>query len=135
MAKRKQPIAKGAKTTGATEPSPEEVAAVQNLQPLQMPEWYASGAQLVIAGNDVQLIFNKPTLLGGMAHGVPTVSHTVGLITPVGLVRMSMATLKDLSVLLSEQVEKREAQEGAIETDYTKQRALQSKEAASKKKH
>src|SRR4051794_1073947 len=117
MAKRKRE--KGSETSGANAPSSDEIAEVQGMQPLQMPEWYASGAQIVFAGNDVQLIFNKPVLLGELAHGAASMSHTVGLITPVGMVRMSLATLKDLSVLLAEQVEKREVALGPIETDFT----------------
>ena len=130
MAKRKKPAADVAETSGVLQPTPEQIAAAQALQPVEMPEWYASGAQLVIAGNDAQLIFNKAVLLGAVTHGAPQMSHTVGIITPVGLVRMSMATLKDISIMLASQVEKRESEIGVIETDYTKQQ----KKAASKKK-
>lgn len=49
-------------TNASPEPTPAEIAAIQPLQPVQMPEWYASGAQLVFAGNDVQLVFNKPVV-------------------------------------------------------------------------
>lgn len=125
MAKRRKTISEAL----TAEPSPEEIAAVQQMQPLQVPEWYASGAQVVFAGNDIQLIFNKPVLLGEVAHGGAAMSKTVGMIAPVGLVRMSIATFKDLSVLLAAQVEKREAEIGPIETEYTKQLA------ASGKKH
>jgi hypothetical protein len=133
MAKHKKSVEKVAETA-TNEPTAEEIAKVQTMHPLDMPEWYASGAQLVIAGNDAQLIFNKPVLLGQVAHGGPQMSQTVGLITPVGVVRLSMATLKDISVMLSNQIAKREAEFGVIETDYTKQEA-QKQTAASKKKH
>ncbi|RYX90978.1 MAG: hypothetical protein EON84_13280 [Bradyrhizobiaceae bacterium] len=120
-------------TAGVVQPTPEEIAAAQNLQIVDMPEWYASGAQLVIAGNDAQLIFNKPILLGEVIHGAARMSHTIGLVSQVGMVRMSLATLKDVSVLLAAQVAKREAEFGVIETDYTKQ--LAQLQASEKKKH
>jgi len=136
MAKRKPPKAEVPETSGATPASAEEVAVAQGLQIVQMPEWYASGSQLVIAGNDAQIIFNKPMLLGDTTHGLPTLSHNVAVIAPVGMVRMSIGTLKDLSILLSEQVAKREAEEGVIHTAFTRMReAARSRGASSKKKH
>jgi hypothetical protein len=121
MAKKKDKRPRqAAETNAGAEPPPEALAEIENMQPVEMPEWYASGAQLVWAGNDVQLIFNKAVLLGTVTHGKPQTSHTVALIAPVGLVRMSAATLKDVTVLLSEQIAKHEAEHGAIETSFTK---------------
>src|SRR5262249_3513634 len=77
--------------TATGEPSAPEVAAVADMVPLQIPEWYASGAQLVVAGNDAQLIFNKPQLLGQIVHGVIAPAGSVGINLPVGMVRLSLA--------------------------------------------
>jgi hypothetical protein len=105
-----------------TQLSPQDIAKAEHMQPLQMPEWYAAGAQLIIAGNDAQLVFNKPVMLVAPNNAAV---HNLAINMPVGLVRMSLGTLKDLSVLLHDQVMKREKDMGAIETEYTKSRAQQ----------
>jgi hypothetical protein len=128
-----EPVPEAMPETATGEPSAAEIAAVQHLMPIVMPEWYAAGVQLVWAGNDVQLIFTKPVVLGDVVHGVPRMSQGVAIIESVGMVRLSIATLKDISILLAEQVAKRESEVGVIETDFTRQRAQT--QVASKKKH
>ena len=134
MAKRKKAVlaaASGRAEPSVGEPSAADIAKVQHLAPIQIPEWYAAGIRLIMAGNDVQLIFTKPVLLGDPNSAGGQAENSLALLAPVGIVRMSRSTLKDISVLLGNQMTKLEKESGVIETDYT--RRLAELAAAAKK--
>jgi hypothetical protein len=85
------------------------------------PTFHASTINLQWAGNDGILIFARPQ---------PATLPPLGEMAPFGLsevtaiMHLSSATLKDLSILLAEQIAGYEKKAGApIETDYTRRLA------------
>jgi hypothetical protein len=129
-----RPTALALKIGGDTMPSevvkPEDVPA--NLPLINAPEWYVSGAQVLWASNDPILLFNKiiPATPSPPPPGSPpgTVTQGLAFVAPVGMVRMSAETLKELSIALKMAVELREKDIGKpIETEATRQLANQKK--------
>ena len=86
------------------------------------PSYYASGVQLASVGNDVVVSFTRPV----MGHvWVGDVPMAVAETQPVVEINMSIMTIKDLSIILSEFVSQYEARFGEIETDFTRLRAAE----------
>ena len=111
---------KGAVTIAAeASEAPQMPQVPVELKRVEAPVYSASTIQTTHAGNDVFLTFIRPhpaTLPdGNMAP--------VALGEAVAIIHVSMATLKDLSVLLRDVVAKIEEKEGTIETDFTRKRA------------
>jgi hypothetical protein len=111
-------------------PAPDALA---NLPPLiNVPEWFVNGAQVLWAGNDPMILFNKiiPTVPSPPPPGTPpgTPTQSLALVAPIGIVRLSAETLKDLATALHAAVEMREKDFGKpIETDTTRQQAAAKK--------
>jgi hypothetical protein len=105
-----------------------------NLPLINAPEWFVNGAQVLWAGNDPIILFNKimPAVPPPPPPGTPpgTSMQSLALVAPIGMVRLSSETLKDLATALHTAVEMREKDIGrVIETDTTRQQ-----DAAKKKR-
>jgi len=96
-------------------PRPQVIAA-------NSPSYYASGVQLASVGNDVVVSFTRP-LMGHVWVG--DVAMAVAETQPVVEINMSIMTIKDLSIILSEFVSQYESQFGEIETDFTRLKAAE----------
>lgn len=115
-------------TTSPVPVKPEDVPA--NVQFLNIPEWYITGAQILWAGSDPIILFNKIIPVGGTPPGVsPGVPQTsLAYVAPVGTVRLSAETLKELAGALQMAVAAREKDIGKpIETEGTRQQAASQK--------
>jgi hypothetical protein len=122
-------------TAAVNQPLPGSVQGpsdLANLQLINAPEWFVNGAQVLWAGNDPIILFNKiipavpPPPPPGMLPGTPT--QSLALVAPIGMVRLSAETLKDLATALHAAVEIREKDIGkAIETDTMRQQAAAKK--------
>jgi hypothetical protein len=86
------------------------------------PSFYASGAQLASVGNDVIVSFTRPVMGHVLDDGVAT---AVAEIKSVVEINMSIKTIKDLSIILSESVGQYETQFGEIQTDFTRSRTTE----------
>jgi hypothetical protein len=85
----------------------------QNLQLINAPEFLVNGGQVVWAGNDPIVILNK------VVPAIPAPGATQGLayVAPIGMIRMSSETLKEISQMLVRAIEFREKEIGhPIET-------------------
>jgi hypothetical protein len=99
---------------------------------INAPEWFVNGAQVLWAGNDPIILFNKiiPAVPSPLPPGTPPGTPTQGLalVVPIGMVRLSAETLKDLATALHAAVEMREKDIGKmIETDTMRQQAAAKK--------
>jgi hypothetical protein len=101
-------------------------AAMEGAKPVEGNIYTASAVQIFWAGNDCTLTFTRPrpALLptGGPA---PAAMAEV-----VVIMQLSAATMKDLSVLLPEQVAKYEEKFGIIQTIFVKNRAAKKQSSA-----
>jgi hypothetical protein len=105
---------------------PEDVP--KDLQLLNLPEWFVNGSQVLWAGNDPILMFNKiiPSMPPPMQPGQAVTG--LAYVAPIGLVRMSSEALKELGEAIRIAVELREKDIGRpIETDAMRQTAAQQK--------
>jgi hypothetical protein len=103
-------------TTGVAQTSSPSV----EIRKVEVPTYFASNVNVSKIANDANLMFARwvPTV---RADGTPS---SVAIAEPVVLIQMSLGTLKDLSLLVSDMVAQIERDSGQqIETDYTKQRA------------
>jgi hypothetical protein len=102
-------------TTETPPPSPPT-----EVRKLEVSTYYASNVTVSKVANDATLMFAKwvPTV---QADGAPS---PVAIAEPVALIQMSLQTLKDLSILVGEFVAQIEQEIGQIETDFTRQRAV-----------
>jgi hypothetical protein len=101
---------------------PEDVP--QNLQILNVPEWFASGFQVMWAGNDPLILLNKPVPTAPPPGGGPQLAF----VAPVGILRLSSEALKELYLAIGTSIEHREKDTGRkIETDLTRQTASEQK--------
>jgi hypothetical protein len=107
-------------------------AVPPDMQLINGPEWYVTGAQVLWGPNDPIIMFNKiiPAVPPAPPPGTPAGTQMQGyaLVAPVGLVRLSGEALKDLAAALQIAVEVREQEIGKpIETDSTRQQAAAKK--------
>ena len=92
-------------------------------KPIDGPTVSASTAIVSIAGNDAVLIFQRPRPLL-MPDG--TFGH-IALSETTAIIHLSLATLKDMSIVLTDTVAHYEKQFGEIKTDYTRRRDAEKK--------
>jgi hypothetical protein len=94
------------------------------IRKIEVPTYYAASVQIFLAVNDASLMFTRPTP-GTLPNGALS---TIAMIEPVALIQMSIETLKDLAVLIGDQIEQIEVSRGSkIETDYPRRRDEQRK--------
>ena len=99
--------------------TPEELA---KLKVLELPMFYASVFQIQGSGNDFNLICQR---------GVPaqredgSIETTVTSAQTVAVISISPQSLKDLHLLIGQQLEDQEKDFGRIKTQYTKRLAEQ----------
>jgi hypothetical protein len=120
------------KTAQVTAPEAREKQQITaaDVQRVEAPSFYASTIQVTLAGNDCIIVFTRP-------HPAvkPDGGHaSVAISEPVAIINLSMASVKDLSVLLAGLIKNYEAENGAIETPFTKRRKAQ-EEAKTSRKH
>jgi hypothetical protein len=85
-------------------------------QRLDAPCFYAATAQVLISGNDATLLFTRPhpaVFPDGSLAPAP-------MPEPVALVHMSIASLKDLVMILGDVIYRVEAQSGEIRSQLTR---------------
>lgn len=109
-------------STGAAPPGQPPVPLDQ-LRVIEAPTYFASALQVIRAGNDFTLLFQRPRP-ATLPDGSPA---PIAIAEPVALLQVSSATLKDISVLLQHMVAQLEQDYGPIETDFTRQSQAQSK--------
>ena len=94
-------------------PAPKPKAAKP--QRLDVPTFYAAGAQILVSGNDASLLFTTPhpmvTPEGELA--------TKPLNEPVVLIHMSLAGLKELSTVAAD-IARRIEQAGSFQSDVSR---------------
>jgi hypothetical protein len=102
--------------------SPEELQQLAATgKPIDGPVANASTVLLSIAGNDAILVFNRPRPVIMPDGSMPQVA----VAETTAIIHVSMATLKDLSLLLNGTIQQYEKNFGEIETEYTRRLAAE----------
>jgi hypothetical protein len=68
---------------------------------LDLPMLYASGAQIMGTGNDFTLVFTRAV---PMKNADDTLHQQAALVVPIAMIAITSQTLKDLSIIISENV-------------------------------
>ena len=92
-------------------------AEVADVVPVQAPSFYCSAMQAAIAGNDcmITLLAARPAFRKSTGQSIE-----LAIQQPVGVVYMSMRSLKDLQLIVNDIVSRYEAEWGSIETEFTR---------------
>jgi hypothetical protein len=115
----------GGRTPASTGAAPlgQQPVQLDQLKVIEAPTYFASSLQVIRAGNDFTLLFQRPRP-ATLPDGSPA---PIAIAEPVALLQVSAATLKDISVLLQRMVAQVEQDYGPIETDFTRQIEAQNK--------
>ena len=97
----------------------EELAKIA--QPIEAYTTNASSISIVWGGNDAMILFARPKPLMVPGH----VQAPIARMEATATVHVSSATLKDFYLILKETIEKHEAINGEIITDYSRKIAQQ----------
>ena len=98
--------------------SPESAA---DLAPIQAPIFWGSGFQVSFLPNDAMIVMNAARPAYSKATGAPSAA---ALLAPVCAWQMSFQALKDLFATLQDVVGRYEAENGVIETEFTRSHLL-----------
>jgi hypothetical protein len=96
--------------------SKEQIDELSKAIPLQAPTFYASAFRILGSGNDFLIIMDRATPLQGQE------GSGFMVLQPAAMVAVSPGALKDLSIILADQIENHEKQFGEIVTPFTKSR-------------
>jgi len=102
----------------ADEITKEQLEELAKAGPVSAPSFYASAFRIMGTGNDFVIIMDRAVPLQGQE------ATNYAMLQPVAIVSVSPGALKDLSIVLAEQVEKHEKEFGKIVTHFTKSRGL-----------
>lgn len=109
----------GTSPADPAQPTPEQMQAlVAASKAIEGPVANASSVTVQIAGNDAVLIFMRPRPLLGPDGSFASVA----IAEATAIIHVSMATLKDMYVSISDVIAAYEKEHGEIKTDYTQRR-------------
>lgn len=103
-----------------------QIAAGVPPQRIDVPTYYVATLQAAQVGNDMNLVFSRP-------HPVMIGETQAAINDPILVLNLSMGTVKDMTLLLQDQVALYEAQFGEITTAYTQRRKADEPAAAPKR--
>jgi|HubBroStandDraft_6_1064221.scaffolds.fasta_scaffold1271636_2 hypothetical protein len=101
----------------------EQLAIADASKPIEGPVVNASAVQFMVAGNDAMLIFMRPKPLVGPDGQISNLARS----ETTAIIHLSMATVKDLSLMLNDSLAKYEGLNGQIVTEFTKRLASEKK--------
>jgi hypothetical protein len=92
---------------------------IETVKPLDAPAFYVQISQIMQTGNDFVISFgrNAPAVAEGLD---PAGGVGVAIAVPVCILQLSPGSTKDLFLALQIELEKFEAKNGKIQTDYTR---------------
>lgn len=92
---------------------------VSKLRAVQAPHFYASSFRIHVTGVDIQLVLQRSTPMESI-EGIP--NQEFARLDAVAIVTLSPGGMKDLALLLSDQVTRYEDALGPIVTPFTRSR-------------
>jgi hypothetical protein len=98
-------------------PSLQAKEDISHFAPFQAPSIYCSGLQAALVGNDAFLTLLAPLPVIRKSTGQPA---EVAVLHPVGVINLSLRTLKDMHEVIGSVISAFEQEWGTIQTDYTR---------------
>ncbi|HEX4196709.1 MAG TPA: hypothetical protein VHZ26_04640 [Caulobacteraceae bacterium] len=109
---------------GLTDPVRLEGVPPEDVQFVEAPEFYASGCQVTLVGNDFVMTLTRPRTAMAMLKGE---AIQVGTMLPQAYITMSASALKDLSIVIDDVLKQYESDLGPLKTPFMRARAANNK--------